>query len=437
MSKGLIYIVDDIYENAKLLKHILEKNDFETKEAENGKEALDIIEEEKPDLILLDVSMPVMDGFETCRRLKENPETKSIPIIFITARTAIDDVINGFKAGGADYITKPVNKRELLVRVQTHLKLQEQKNELEEKNRLLKEQEIEMQSQLIKLRKLSQSLDYAKKNLEKRQDKLKESLWYANRIQQTILPEEKNLRETLKEYFIIWQPKDIVSGDFYWVKKIDEILIIAVADCTGHGVPGAFMSIFGINFLNEIFKSNDIPEADMVLEMMREKVKLALKQKGLQNEAKDGMDISLCILNTQTKKLKFAGANNPLLIVRNNELPELTNADKKLSNSTAAIYYFKGDTQPVGIYFRERDFIQTEIELLENDMIYMYSDGYEDQFGGDNDEKYGRKRFRKLLLETSNHQVTEQKIIIEKELKTWKSNGQIQIDDIVILGFRI
>lgn len=437
MSKGLIYIVDDIYENAKLLKHILEKNDFETKEAENGKEALDIIEEEKPDLILLDVSMPVMDGFETCRRLKENPETKSIPIIFITARTAIDDVINGFKAGGADYITKPVNKRELLVRVQTHLKLQEQKNELEEKNRLLKEQEIEMQSQLIKLRKLSQSLDYAKKNLEKRQDKLRESLWYANRIQQTILPEEKNLRETLKEYFIIWQPKDIVSGDFYWVKKIDEILIIAVADCTGHGVPGAFMSIFGINFLNEIFKSNDIPEADMVLEMMREKVKLALKQKGLQNEAKDGMDISLCILNTQTKKLKFAGANNPLLIVRNNELPELTNADKKLSNSTAAIYYFKGDTQPVGIYFRERDFIQTEIELLENDMIYMYSDGYEDQFGGDNDEKYGRKRFRKLLLETSNHQVTEQKIIIEKELKTWKSNGQIQIDDIVILGFRI
>jgi serine phosphatase RsbU (regulator of sigma subunit) len=265
-------------------------------------------------------------------------------------------------------------------------------------------------------------------------------------------------------------PKDIVSGDFYWISKIKETLVVTVADCTGHGVPGAFMSMLGISFLNEIVRKKEIAQANNILVELRKEIINALQQKGVLGEQKDGMDMSLLALNTHTLAASWAGANNPLWIIRNpntktlNSKPQILNQKQESDNSSEfrdldleisacnlefrnldlvlvevpalSLVEVKGDKMPIAIYDRMEDFTSHEIELQQGDSIYLMSDGYEDQFGGPKGKKFLSKNLKQLIIDNSHRPMIEQKTILDNTIMEWIGSGE-QIDDITVVGFKV
>lgn len=256
--------------------------------------------------------------------------------------------------------------------------------------------------------------------IEAQKEEITSSIEYASRIQMAMLPEKEHFTSCFSDHFIIFKPRDIVSGDFYWIGETDKQVFFTVADCTGHGVPGAFMSTLGISTLNEIITNNTDLQANTVLGLLREKIKTSLHQTGKEGEAADGMDISFCILHKSKKVLQYSGAYNPLFIFQGGELKE-----------------YKADRMPIGIYYGEKkSFTNYEINLKKGDAIYIFSDGYSDQFGGTDGVKYKSANLKKLLAENYYRPMSEQKVIIEKEFENWKGSAE-QVDDITMIGIRI
>jgi len=255
-------------------------------------------------------------------------------------------------------------------------------------------------------------LEYQKKEIE-------DSIRYARRIQSAVIPSEKICHEIFPESFVFFRPRNIVSGDFYWVSKVGNRIIYTAADCTGHGVPGAFMSMLGVAFLNEIVNKDNIISPDLILNQLREKVIKALQQQGISGETRDGMDIALVCLDMEELKLEYSGAYNPLVMIRNGE-----------------IYETPGDKMPVGFYENMHPFRKHEIKVEKGDLFYMYSDGYEDQFGGPDGKKFKSKRLKNLLLEICSYSMDKQKEILERSFLEWKGDLP-QIDDIVLVGIAI
>ena len=249
---------------------------------------------------------------------------------------------------------------------------------------------------------------------------IKDSINYAKRIQQAILPLEAEIRKDLPEHFILFKPRDVVSGDFYWFNKKNDQIYIAACDCTGHGVPGAFMSIIGNSLLNEIAHETSVSEPALILNALRDKIILALKQRSSDQETKDGMDMVLCCIDRKNKKLSFAGANNPLYLIRQGQLKE-----------------FKGNKQPIGIYADQmKPFTNQEVDLQAGDLIYLFSDGYPDQFGGPNGKKFLYTRFKELLVSISGRAMDKQYADLERAFWEWKKD-QEQVDDVLVIGIRI
>jgi serine phosphatase RsbU (regulator of sigma subunit) len=263
-------------------------------------------------------------------------------------------------------------------------------------------------------------LEEQKTEIEKQKEEITDSIKYAKRIQNAILPAPEFATEILREHFILFRPRDIVSGDYYWMNKVGNKVIVAAADCTGHGVPGAFMSMLGVSFLNEIVNKNNTVQPHLILNDLRSQVKRTLGQTGKEGEAKDGMDIALCVIDFEANKLQYAGAYNPLLLFRNGELIEV-----------------KADKMPIGIYIREKEsFTNNEIELQPGDTFYIFSDGYADQFGGPTGGKFKSKPFKELLLSIQDKSMEEQREILNTTIDQWR--GEIdQIDDIIVMGVRV
>ncbi|MBS1652548.1 MAG: SpoIIE family protein phosphatase [Bacteroidetes bacterium] len=247
-----------------------------------------------------------------------------------------------------------------------------------------------------------------------------DSIHYAKRLQDAILPTTDFIKESLPNSFVFYKPKDIVSGDFYWMHKRNNTTYFAAIDCTGHGVPGAFMSLIGYNVLKDITThSNAITPAEM-MNKMRDGVITALQADTGVNDAKDGMDMTLCSINFDTLELNYAAAFNPLLIVREGELTE-----------------YKADKFPIGNYIGEKKpFKNTTIPLKKGDQIYIFSDGYADQFGGDKGKKFMIGDFKKLLLDISQLPTNQQHKQLETTFTTWKGHLE-QVDDILIIGVKI
>ncbi len=246
------------------------------------------------------------------------------------------------------------------------------------------------------------------------------SLRYAGMIQRALMPGDDIIKNILKDHFVFYLPKDIVSGDFYYVHQGTGYIIIAAGDCTGHGVPGALLSILGISFLNEILQTRDVPRANRILNRMREKIMDALDQKGAESEKKDSIDIGLCVYEPYRGVLQFAGANRPLIMIRDGELSEI-----------------KPDKMPIGVApLEEVSFSNHRIETRENDRFYLFSDGYPDQFGESTNKKFKYKKFRELLLSISGMPMESQREELESAFYDWKGKT-MQIDDILILGFEI
>ncbi len=247
-----------------------------------------------------------------------------------------------------------------------------------------------------------------------------DSIEYASRIQTAVLPSDDFAKDILPEHFILFRPRDIVSGDFYWMTRKDNLLVLIAADCTGHGVPGAFMSMLGVSFLNEIVNRHEITTASAILNQLRKDVKKTLGQEGKEGEAKDGMDLALCIVDLEKKKLQFAGAYNPLYLFRNNELIEI-----------------KADRMPIGIYIKEKEsFTNHEVDLQKGDVFYIFSDGYQDQFGGEDGSKFKTKNFKILLSEIHTKPMLEQREILNKTIDQWRGKWE-QVDDIILMGVRV
>jgi serine phosphatase RsbU (regulator of sigma subunit) len=276
-------------------------------------------------------------------------------------------------------------------------------------------------------------------HIEEQKKKIIDSITYAKRIQQAVLPSGDYSKEILGEHFILFKPKDIVSGDFYWGTRINEWLIVTVADCTGHGVPGAFMSMLGVSFLNEIVRKKEITKAGEVLDHLRKSIIEALKQKGQLGEQKDGMDIVFCALNTITNQLQFAGANNPLYIVKRLKVKgesEQKSTPQPINSSDYQLTEIMGDKQPVAIYERMTPFTNHEIQLEKGDVIYLISDGYQDQFGGPKNKKFMVKQLKQLFIDNCKLSMEEQRKTLDLSLENWKGENN-QVDDITILGLKI
>lgn len=246
------------------------------------------------------------------------------------------------------------------------------------------------------------------------------SLRYAGIIQKALMPDPEILKGFFKDSFVLFLPRDIVSGDFYYVLNKRQYLCIAAGDCTGHGVPGALLSILGISFLNDILQGRIDPKANRVLNMMREKIMKALHQTGEKAETKDSIDIGLCIADSNSGKLQYAGANRPLIMIRNGELTE-----------------FKPDKMTLGLApIREQPFTNQIIETLPGDKFYLFSDGFSDQFGELTDKKFKHKHLKELISSVSEFKMAKQKDVLQSTFLEWKGSTQ-QIDDVLIFGFQL
>lgn len=290
-------------------------------------------------------------------------------------------------------------------------------------------QRDEIESQRDKLSEQNHVLFEQKKEIT-------DSINYAKKIQQAVLPPEDHMKMFLTDFFILFRPKDIVSGDFYWATIIKQWQILTVADCTGHGVPGAFMSMLGVSFLNEIVRKQEVTKSSHVLNHLRESIIESLKQTGESGTQKDGMDMALAVINIETNHLQFAGANNPLWIVKSQKFVKLESETEELSTFNFQLDELKPDKMPIAIYERMEAFTNHEIQLESGDTIYLMSDGYEDQFGGPNGKKFLSKNLKQLLVANCKLPMEQQKQILEKTLVDWIGDGE-QIDDITVLGLRI
>jgi serine phosphatase RsbU (regulator of sigma subunit) len=254
--------------------------------------------------------------------------------------------------------------------------------------------------------------------LEQRKELLS-SIKYASFIQEAILPDKHFLDKVLNEHFILYLPRDIVSGDFYFCAKIENFVIVAAGDCTGHGVPGALMSIMGASFLNDILSGRGPWKPSRILNLLRERVMKALRQTGSEEENKDAMDMALCVFNEDTGELQYSGANNPLYHLRDGKLTEI-----------------KADKMPVGINaIDEESFTNHTVRLISDDIIYIFSDGYPDQFGGEYCKKFKYTPMKQLFTDISGKELHQQGEILEKRFYDWKGKNE-QVDDILVFGIK-
>jgi serine phosphatase RsbU (regulator of sigma subunit) len=279
---------------------------------------------------------------------------------------------------------------------------------------------------LIKIRKLlkekEKTLELIEKQkavLEFRDKNLTDSLIYAQRIQEALLPSEDYFKSHFRESFILFKPKDIVSGDFYWVEEKGDKIFIVGADCTGHGVPGALMSMIGLEIIEKTINEDKIEMPSEILAVLNKGLeKTFSRQKNIGTIIRDGMDIGLCVIDRKKKKAEYAGAFFPLYLIRENTLIEI-----------------KGDKLIIGMNPAGVSYTNHEIELREDDIFYIFSDGYVDQFGGTENKKFMYRRFRYLLNTIHRFPVNDQKAVLDENIKTWMS-GNPQIDDIMVIGFK-
>ena len=289
---------------------------------------------------------------------------------------------------------------------------------INERTRKIEEQYDELEMQNLKIKDFN--------------TRLTDSINYAQRIQSALLPSEQLLHEVFPQSFSIFIPKDIVSGDFYWLKSSGQLVYLALADCTGHGVPGSLMSMLGISLLNESLVHNENASPAFLLEMMRDNIKQLFHQTGEFGEMNDGMDMAICLFDKSKKQLQFAGAHNPIYIIRSGDSGYPSSA----SNQEVELIELKPNSMPVGIYPNEQPFVNHFFDLKANDHLYLFSDGFADQFGGTSNRKYTTRRFKEFLTKIQGQEMREQERTIMNEFDEWRGEAE-QVDDVSVLGIKI
>ncbi len=276
-----------------------------------------------------------------------------------------------------------------------------------------------------------------KNKIEQQNIEIQDSINYARKIQTAVLPSTEMLNDIFSEHFILYKPKDIVSGDFYWLKQIKNFIVVVTADCTGHGIPGAFMSMLGISMLNDLVSRSRFDTTGEMLDRLRQKIKDTLKQKGKSLEQRDGMDLSFAIIDSDSGEMQYSGAYNSIYIIRKKETEAgIEKSDLiTMESATHQLIEIKGDKQPIAIYSNEKAFKTNLVKLKHYDTLYMTSDGYPDQIGGPRSKKFMIKKFKELLLTIQVESMDNQKKILDKTINDWKQ-GVEQLDDILVFGIK-
>jgi len=449
-----ILVVEDSLTQAAQIKYLLEDNYFDVVVAYNGNEALAWLSKNEPSLIISDIMMPGMNGFELCEKIKSNNRTKYLPVILLTSLSDLEEVIEGLSCGADSFITKPYDKNFLISNIEkilveksspdsksgtsgveinyggkkkiirtepqkmVKLLLSIYQGAIFKNNKLIKTRD-ELRQMNEKLEELVEARTTDLKIIESKNLVINYSIQYAQKIQSAVLKAPQIGSDFFGEMFYLHLPRDTVSGDFYWFHKTDNKLIVGVFDCTGHGVPGAFMSMLGITLLNEIVISEKILEPHLILNRLREKVISALGQKGRSFEVHDGMDGSLIMYDLTTKILSYSGAFNPVYIIRDNNLIEL-----------------KVNSMPLSYADDMSNFTGQDMKLAPEDLIYMFTDGYTDQFGGPLSRKFHRSQFKEILLKNHKRTLEWQKQLLLDAHIIWKGYEE-QVDDVTVVGLKV
>jgi serine phosphatase RsbU (regulator of sigma subunit)/HAMP domain-containing protein len=336
---------------------------------------------------------------------------------------ALNDLVNGMTrttdfahqvgSGNFDSFYKPLSDEDTLGTA-----LIKMREDLRENERVLEEKVLERTEQVVRQK---EEIEIKNSELEVLFKHVTDSIKYAKRIQDAILPPESLIKRVLPNSFVLFRPKDIVSGDFYWIEQRDNKTMFAAIDCTGHGVPGAFMSIVGYNILKQVINSNKNSSPSFILDRLNEGVSETLHHGHDVAQAKDGMDVAFCTIDFSTLELQYAGAFNPLYVVRDGQLIET-----------------KADKFPIGLFLGEekKKFTNHTVQLRKGDAVYIFSDGYADQFGGPKGKKFMISHFRNLLIQLAAQPIEQQKQIISKTLNDWCGKLD-QVDDILVIGLKI
>ncbi len=412
-----VLAVDDELVNLQVLINHLSLHKYTVIEAADGQRALEIISSaaEKPDIVLLDVMMPRMSGYDVCREIRRHYTASELPVIMLTAKNQLVNLMEGLDSGANDYLTKPFSSEELLERIKVHLQLLKANRDLKRANMKLAGYS----------RTLEQKVTERTRDLKDKNKLIMDSMNFASRVQRDILPLEEKIKAALPEHFILFKPKDIVSGDFYWFEQMEDNIFIAAVDCTGHGVPGALMSMLGYTILNKLVTEQRTYDPALILQHLHRDLIAASKQRGDRHIDTAGMDVCLCRINE--RKITFAGAHLPLYLVKS----------KNEAKGKPEVIELKGDRRSISGLKKEaqRFFTQKEINMQPGDMIYLSSDGFAHQ-NNSRDEKFGKKRLKELFLEIAPLSPAEQRRKLARELERHQGEEE-QRDDITIIGVKI
>ena len=330
----------------------------------------------------------------------------------VVAMKMTTEFANEVGSGNFESYYKPLSEEDTLGHA-----LLKMRKDLNENERSLARKVEERTAEVVQQK---QEIELQKAKIEVLFNHVTDSIRYAKRLQEAILPPDSLIGELLPDSFVLYKPKDIVSGDFYWVEKVQNKIFFAIIDCTGHGVPGAIMSIVGHTQLKQAVDKVPSMQPSLILDSLSKGVRNALHQHVEGSTTKDGMDMTLCALDPEKMELEVAGAFNPLYFIRDGELQEI-----------------KGNKFPVGVFVgKEKNFTNHKISLQKNDVIYLFSDGYPDQFGGKKGKKFMVNQFRQLLLSIHKKPMEEQKRLLDKTLEDWKG-AEDQVDDILVMGVKI
>ena len=398
-SLPTILIVDDLEDNIFSLNAVLKFEGYVIHKANSGALAIEMAMKLQYDCIVLDVQMPEMDGFEVANILGKNESTKNIPIIFLSALGSDKEkVLQGINSGAIDFLAKPVDppliKAKLKLCIKLSLKYKDNK-------------------------KVFKVITEEHSSLKEINTDFSASLRYAQNIQQAILPKAEVINALFKENFVIFRPKESIGGDFYFIKEVGNEIIFICGDCTGHGVPGAMMSMISSNIIHNIIDTKKLLTPNLILNSMVREFRKAFRNEFSNITIQDGLEVAVCTYYKKEKKLQYAGAGRPIILSTQNNIDIVKCTSYGISANVSENY----------------EFDLHEFILEEGHQIYLYSDGIVDQFGGPKNKKFMTKRFVQLLSSCSNLPMAQQKEIIDNSIVDWKK-GHEQIDDILIMGLK-
>lgn len=416
-----ILVIEDEAAVRETLTEILQISEYEVIIAENGKVGYDKAIQLNPDLVLCDVMMPTMNGMDTLKAFRQHESLKFVPFIFLSALTELSDLRSGMNLGAQDYLVKPYKINELLLVIDLQFK------------KIAENQQLSQNTSDCRIERL---IEEQKLQATENEQKWQDSLNSAATIQSLILPKSSDLDKMFPKNFNYYQPKYSVSGDFYWAQDFGDTKLIAVADCTGHGISASLLTICCYNSLNLAVQSYGLKKPKDILEKVNELVLTFMnEQKKSHNEV--GMDILICSINEKEKTIKYSGAKRPLYMITKklniDSNAEVKQYSQKKGNS---LFKIKGSLFAVGSANEKASLQEYSIKYNDGDLIYLSSDGYSDQFGGPLDKCFKSFNLIQLLISIQADSLKEQKEIISNNFSLWKGATE-QTDDVTLLGIQL